>query len=79
MAARREPAIDPADTNPDVEPPTDPTAAAPSKRAPQPDTRKRVHVYDKNTGEKLPNPVPTTWLDGRFPNLTEQPPKKEGK
>jgi hypothetical protein len=43
------------------------------------DPRKKVYVYDNTTGEKLPNPVPETWLDGRFPNLSETPSKKAGK
>lgn len=42
------------------------------------DPRKKVHVYDNTTGDKLPNPVPETWLDGRFPNLSETPSKKAG-
>ncbi|WP_422758288.1 hypothetical protein [Paenarthrobacter sp. C1] len=40
---------------------------------------KRVYVYDKETKEKQPNPVPETWLDGRFPRLAEVPSKKAGK
>jgi hypothetical protein len=43
------------------------------------DPRKLVYVYDKESGDKLPNPVPETWLDGRFPNLSETPSKKAGK
>lgn len=43
------------------------------------DPRKLVHVYDKETGQKQPNPVPETWLDGRFPRLAEVPSKKAGK
>jgi hypothetical protein len=43
------------------------------------DPRKKVYVYDTTTGDKLPNPVPETWLDGRFPNLSETPSKKAGK
>lgn len=43
------------------------------------DPRKMVYVYDKTSGEKLPNPVPETWLDGRFPNLSATPSKKAGK
>lgn len=43
------------------------------------DAQKRVFVYDTNTKQKLPYPVPTSWLDGRFPHLKEQPSKKEGK
>lgn len=40
------------------------------------DPRKTVYVYDVSTGNKLPNPVPETWLDGRFPNLSLTPSKK---
>jgi len=44
------------------------------------DPRKLVYVYDKSTGAKLGNPVPETWLDGRFPQLSEIPSlKKAGK
>lgn len=43
------------------------------------DPRKMVYVYDKETKEKQPNPVPETWLDGRFPRLAEVPSKKAGK
>lgn len=43
------------------------------------DPRKLVYVYDKETKEKQPNPVPETWLDGRFPRLAEVPSKKAGK
>jgi hypothetical protein len=43
------------------------------------DPRKLVYVYDKESGAKLPNPVPETWLDGRFPNLSLTPSKKAGK
>lgn len=43
------------------------------------DPRKKVYVYDTVTGEKLPNSVPETWLDGRFPRLSETPSKKAGK
>lgn len=58
-----------------------PTAEAVQEPAETPtDTaRERVYVYDKNTGEKLRNPVPRSWLDGRFPNLSETPSKKAGK
>ena len=41
------------------------------------DPRKWVRVYDKTTGSKLPNPVPETWLDGRFPNLSLVPSQKK--
>jgi len=53
--------------------------AIPEDTGRQYDPRKLVYVYDKSTGEKQPNPVPETWLDGRFPNLTETPSKKAGK
>lgn len=43
------------------------------------DPRKLVYVYDNTTGEKQVNPVPETWLDGRFPHLSETPSKKAGK
>jgi hypothetical protein len=43
------------------------------------DPRVMVYVYDTATGDKLPNPVPETWLDGRFPQLSETPSKKAGK
>lgn len=43
------------------------------------DPRKLVYVYDTDSGAKLPNPVPETWLDGRFPHLSLTPSKKEGK
>jgi hypothetical protein len=43
------------------------------------DPRVMVYVYDTETGDKLPNPVPETWLDGRFPQLSETPSKKAGK
>ena len=41
--------------------------------------RKWLYVYDAITGEKLPNPVPEHFLDGRFPRLRETPSKKAGK
>lgn len=44
------------------------------------DPRKWVRVYDNTTGTKLPHPVPETWLDGRFPQLSQTPSlKKAGK
>ena len=43
------------------------------------DPRKLVYVYNTETGDKLPNPVPETWLDGRFPQLSLTPSKKAGK
>lgn len=43
------------------------------------DPRKWVHVYDVVSGDKLPNPVPEHFLDGRFPRLKEVPSKKAGK
>lgn len=42
------------------------------------DPRRKVHVYDKNTGNKLDRPVPATFLDGRFPQLKAVPSKKKG-
>ncbi len=42
------------------------------------DPRVRVSVYDATTKEKLPNPVPETWLDGRFPQLKQVPSTKKG-
>jgi hypothetical protein len=43
------------------------------------DPRKLVYVYDTETGGKLNDPVPETWLDGRFPQLSLTPSKKAGK
>ena len=43
------------------------------------DPRKLIYVYDVQTGAKLNDPVPETWLDGRFPQLSETPSKKAGK
>lgn len=43
------------------------------------DPRKFVYVYNTETGEKLNDPVPETWLDGRFPQLSLTPSKKAGK
>lgn len=43
------------------------------------DPRKMVYVYNTETGNKLVNPVPETWLDGRFPQLSATPSKKAGK
>lgn len=43
-------------------------------------SQKWVKVYDTNSGNKLPNPVPEHFLDGRFPHLKKVPSsKKEGK
>lgn len=42
------------------------------------DPRVLVRVYDATTKEKLPNPVPETWLDGRFPHLKQVPSTKKG-
>lgn len=42
------------------------------------DLNKRVTVYDRVTGEKLPYKVPLSYLDGRFPNLKETPSSKAG-
>jgi hypothetical protein len=43
------------------------------------DPRKFVYVYDTETDDKLNDPVPETWLDGRFPQLSLTPSKKAGK
>ena len=43
------------------------------------DPRKLVYVYSTDTGKKLSHPVPETWLDGRFPQLSETPSQKAGK
>lgn len=43
------------------------------------DPRKFVYVYDAESGKKLDRPVPETWLDGRFPQLSETPSSKAGK
>lgn len=43
------------------------------------DPRKLVYVTDTTSGTDLPNPVPQTWLDGRFPHLKATPTKKAGK
>lgn len=43
------------------------------------DPRKFVYVYDSESGKKLDRPVPETWLDGRFPQLSLTPSKKAGK
>jgi len=43
------------------------------------DPRKLVYVYEKDSGNKLDRPVPETWLDGRFPQLSETPSSKAGK
>ena len=43
------------------------------------DPRKFVYVYDSESGVKLNDPVPETWLDGRFPQLSLTPSKKAGK
>lgn len=52
----------------------EPAAATPEAR--KFDPRVMVYVYDAETGAKLPNPVPETWLDGRFPQLSLIPSKK---
>lgn len=54
-------------------------APAPAKRKRTYDPRKSVYVYHVDSGEKRPDPVPETWLDGRFPQYSETPPKKAGK
>lgn len=54
------------------------TAPEPAPRTYDP--RKKVYVYNTETGAKLPHPVPETWLDGRFPQLSQTPSlKKAGK
>lgn len=59
---------------------TEPAAESTSDAATAPptDPNKRVFVYDTNSKQKLRYPVPTSWLDGRFPHLKEQPSKKAG-
>lgn len=42
------------------------------------DPRVMVHVYDSDTGRKLDRPVPETWLDGRFPQLLQNPSTLKG-
>lgn len=42
------------------------------------DPRVMVHVYDATTGTKLDRPVPETWLDGRFPQLSQNPSTLKG-
>ena len=42
------------------------------------DPRVRVYVYDSTTGRKLDDSVPETWLDGRFPQLTQNPSTLKG-
>lgn len=49
----------------------EPAAAEPEERVYDP--RVWVDVYDVTTGKKLDQPVPETWLDGRFPQLSESP------
>lgn len=55
-------------------------AGKPSKSAPPRafDPRVMVYVYDTNTGRKLDRPVPETWLDGRFPQLSQTPSTLKG-
>lgn len=43
----------------------------------QPSGRERVEAYDKDSGTKLLHKVPRSWLDGRFPNLSETPSSKK--
>lgn len=43
------------------------------------DPRKFVDVYNVESGKKLGRPVPETWLDGRFPQISETPSSKAGK
>lgn len=42
------------------------------------DPRVMVYVHDTNTGKKLDRPVPETWLDGRFPQLSQNPSTLKG-
>ena len=42
------------------------------------DPRVMVHVYDTATGGKVDRPVPETWLDGRFPQLSQNPSTLKG-
>lgn len=52
----------------------------PKYRIPNPEERgELVRVRDAKTGKILPNRVPRTWLDGRFPQLKEVPSNKKGK
>lgn len=62
-----------------TEPATPATVAAVQEPKRRLDPRKKVYVFDKNTGQKLDDPVPETWLDGRFPQLSETPSTKAGK
>jgi hypothetical protein len=57
-----------------------PDASEPKTTPRKYDPRKSVEVYNTATGDKLPRPVPETWLDGRFPQLSLTPSsKKAGK
>lgn len=65
-------------TTPKAEAPKAPSstsapATAPAAEAQAADPYRRVRVRSKATGEILPNSVPLTWLDGRFPDLIEVP------
>lgn len=52
----------------------------PKYRIPNPEDRAELaRVRDAKTGDILPNRVPRTWLDGRFPQLKEVPSNKKGK
>ena len=53
-------------------------AAKPAEPTPE-SVEGRVYAYDTQSGAKLHDTVPRSWLDGRFPNLKEQPSKKAGK
>lgn len=55
----------PASTSAPVTAPADTTQAR--------DPYRRVRVRSKATGDILPDTVPLTWLDGRFPDLVEVP------
>lgn len=58
----------------------DTPAVKPAKAAPPRvfDPRVMVYVYDISTGRKLDRPVPETWLDGRFPQLSQTPSTLKG-
>lgn len=55
--------------------PKEPTEGAPDRTH---DPRVMVYVHDTNTGKKLDRPVPETWLDGRFPQLSQNPSTLKG-
>lgn len=53
------------------------TVQEPVRKPSTRDPRKRVFVFNTETGVKNPNPVPETWLD-TFPNLKEAPSSRKG-